>query len=107
MTDRKTPSIGPKPTTGKTAPKPSTDIGAEAKIENASASVTTLLKSLSNMPNAAREQMAIERLRENLPSDEALSAMSELLAKTRWAMYQAHLKAGFSEAQALLLCQNK
>jgi len=106
MTDRKTPPIGPKPTTGKVS-KPFASIPADANAENTAASVSTLLKSIGKLPNDAREQMMLERLRENAPSDEALSAMSELLAKTRWAMYQAHLKAGFSETQALILCQHK
>ena len=59
----------------------------------------------SKLPKEKQEEFLLERLSENMPSDDFINAMFDRLAKTRWKSYNAYLKVGFSEEQALTLCQ--
>ena len=61
----------------------------------------------SKLPKEQQEEFFLEQLKENMPSDDFINAMFDRLAKTRWKSYNAYIKAGFSEDQALTLCQSK
>lgn len=69
--------------------------------------ITKLFEQLATLSKEDQEKLITEKLEENLPSDEFIQKMASTLAKTRYAMYKAHIDAGFTEAQALLLCQSK
>ena len=61
----------------------------------------------SKLPKEKQEEFLLERISENMPSDQFMDTMLEKIAQTRWRSYSAYIKAGFSEEQALVLCQSK
>ena len=63
------------------------------------------IQEASKLPKEQQEAFVLEQLSENMPSDDFINAMFDRLAKTRWKSYNAYIKAGFSEEQALTLCQ--
>ena len=63
------------------------------------------IQEASKLPKEQQEAFVLEQLSENMPSDDFINAMFDRLAKTRWKSYNAYIKAGFSEDQALILCQ--
>lgn len=65
------------------------------------------LTDLAGLPKAEREQFILEKIEESLPSAETMQKMADILAKTRYTAFKAYVDAGFSEAQAMILCQSK
>jgi len=63
------------------------------------------IQEASSLPKEKQEEFLLERLSENMPSDRFMDTMLEKIAQTRWMSYNAYVKAGFSEDQALILCQ--
>ena len=61
----------------------------------------------SKLPKEKQEEFFLERLKENTPSDAFVEAMLDQLATVRRRAFVAYIKAGFSEEQALVLCQSK
>ena len=69
--------------------------------------ISQAISDASKLPKAQQEEFFLEQLKDNTPSDAFVEAMLEKIAQTRWRSYTAYIKAGFSEDQALVLCQSK
>jgi len=68
---------------------------------------TRHLKDITNLNKEDREQFMLEMMDQNMPSIEAMARMATTVAKLRYEMYKAHVDAGFTEAQAMVLCTQK
>jgi len=63
------------------------------------------LQEVSKLPKDKQEAFMLECLEENLPSDRFTNTVIKKVADIRFKVYSAYIEAGFSEDQALTLCQ--
>lgn len=69
--------------------------------------ISQAISDASKLPKEQQEEFFLEQLKENTPSDAFVEAMLDQLATVRRRAFVAYIKAGFSEEQALILCQSK
>lgn len=69
--------------------------------------ISQAIADASKLPKEQQEAFVLEQIKDNTPSDAFVEAMLDQIATVRRRAFVAYLKAGFSEEQALVLCQSK